>query len=63
MEGIRNNSPYILTHSEFRDELRELYEMLDRSFPQDREVPAGRGRFEEQRRSVLERLRRLPAKD
>jgi NAD(P)-dependent dehydrogenase (short-subunit alcohol dehydrogenase family) len=63
IEGIRNNAPYILTHSEFRDEVRELYQMLDAAFPRDQQVPAGRQAFEDQRRAIIRELRGLPAKD
>ena len=63
VEGIRNNAPYILTHVEFRDELRELYQMLDVAFPRDQEVPPGRGRFEESRRAMVNQTRALPVKD
>ena len=63
VEGIRNNAPYILTHTEFRDELRELYQMLDGAFPRDQEVPPGRGGFEESRRAMVNQIRALPVKD
>ncbi len=63
VEGIRNNKPYILTHEEFRDEVRELYEMLDDAFPRNQQVPPGRAAFEEQRRGLAKQLRSLPAKD
>jgi NAD(P)-dependent dehydrogenase (short-subunit alcohol dehydrogenase family) len=63
VEGIRNNAPYILTHSEFRDEVRELYEMLDAAFPRNQQVPTGRGDFEAHRRSIVNQLRTLPVKD
>ena len=63
VEGIRNNAPYILTHSEFRDEVRELYEMLDAAFPRNQQVPQGRGAFEDQRRGMVNQLRALPVKD
>jgi NAD(P)-dependent dehydrogenase (short-subunit alcohol dehydrogenase family) len=63
VEGIRNNAPYILTHMEFRDELRELYQMLDVAFPQDQEVPLGRGGFEAGRRAMVNQIRALPVKD
>jgi NAD(P)-dependent dehydrogenase (short-subunit alcohol dehydrogenase family) len=63
VEGIRNNAPYILTHVEFRDELRELYQMLDVAFPRDQEVPPGRGGFEESRRAMVNQIRALPVKD
>jgi NAD(P)-dependent dehydrogenase (short-subunit alcohol dehydrogenase family) len=63
IEGIRNNAPYILTHSEFREEVRELYGMLDAAFPRNQEVPAGRKAFEEQRRAIIRERRALPVKD
>jgi NAD(P)-dependent dehydrogenase (short-subunit alcohol dehydrogenase family) len=63
VEGIRNNAPYILTHSEFRDEVRELCAMLDAAFPRDQQVPAGRKAFEDQRQAKARRLRELPVKD
>jgi NAD(P)-dependent dehydrogenase (short-subunit alcohol dehydrogenase family) len=63
VEGIRNNAPYILTHMEFRDEVRELYQMLDVAFPQNQQVPPGRGGFEEHRRAMANQLRALPVKD
>jgi NAD(P)-dependent dehydrogenase (short-subunit alcohol dehydrogenase family) len=63
VEGIRNNAPYILTHSEFRDEVRELYEMLDVAFPRGQQVPAERKAFEDQRRAMITQLRGLPVKD
>jgi NAD(P)-dependent dehydrogenase (short-subunit alcohol dehydrogenase family) len=63
VEGIRNNAPYILTHMEFRDEVRELYEMLDAAFPRNQEVPPGRGGFEEHRRGLINQLRALAVKD
>jgi NAD(P)-dependent dehydrogenase (short-subunit alcohol dehydrogenase family) len=63
VEGIRNNAPYILTHREFRDEVRELYEMLDTAFPRDQQVPAGRKAFEDRRQAMVRELRGLPVKD
>jgi NAD(P)-dependent dehydrogenase (short-subunit alcohol dehydrogenase family) len=63
VEGIRNNAPYILTHVEFRDEVRELCGMLDAAFPRRQEVPSGRGAFEDQRRAMVNQLRALPVKD
>jgi NAD(P)-dependent dehydrogenase (short-subunit alcohol dehydrogenase family) len=63
VEGIRTNAPYILTHIEFREEVRELYGMLDAAFPRSQEVPAGRGAFEDRRRETVRQLRALPVKD
>ena len=63
VEGIRRNAPYILTHIEFRDEVRELCGMLDTAFPREQEVPADRRAFEDRRRAMIEQLRALPVKD
>ena len=63
VEGIRNNAPYILTHEEFRDEVRELCGMLDAAFPRNQQVPAGRRAFEDNRRAMAQKLRELPVKD
>lgn len=63
VEGIRRNAPYILTHTEFRDEVRELYEALDAAFPKEQEVPPGRKSFEDNRRGMAAKLGALPAKD
>jgi NAD(P)-dependent dehydrogenase (short-subunit alcohol dehydrogenase family) len=63
VEGIRANAPYILTHMEFRDEVRELHAMLEAAFPRNQEVPAGRGSFEERRRAMVVATRALPIKD
>jgi len=63
VEGIRANAPYILTHIEFREEVRELCAMLDAAFPRDQQVPDGRRGFEDQRRAIARQLRTLPVKD
>jgi NAD(P)-dependent dehydrogenase (short-subunit alcohol dehydrogenase family) len=63
VEGIRNNAPYILTHMEFREEVRDLYGMLDSAFPRNQDVPPGRGGFEDHRRALVNQLRALPVKD
>jgi NAD(P)-dependent dehydrogenase (short-subunit alcohol dehydrogenase family) len=63
VEGIRKNAPYILTHEEFRDEVRELYQMLDDAFPRNQQIPAGRGEFEKNRRAMVKQIRALPVKD
>jgi NAD(P)-dependent dehydrogenase (short-subunit alcohol dehydrogenase family) len=63
VEAIRENRPYILTHREFRDEVRELYRMLDEAFPVHQDVPAARAEFEAGRRDLAERLRAMPPKD
>jgi NAD(P)-dependent dehydrogenase (short-subunit alcohol dehydrogenase family) len=63
VEGIRNNAPYILTHEEFRDEVREMYAMLDAAFPRNQQVPAGRRAFEDGRRAIIDQRRAMPVKD
>ena len=63
IEAIRANAPYILTHIEFREEVRELCAMLDAAFPRDQQVPDGRRGFEDQRRAIARQLRTLPVKD
>ena len=47
----------------FRDEVRELYEMLDAAFPRNQQVPTGRQAFEDQRRAIIRESRALPVKD
>jgi NAD(P)-dependent dehydrogenase (short-subunit alcohol dehydrogenase family) len=61
--AIRDNAPYILTHCEFQDEVRELYQMLDTAFPTNQEVPAPRRAFEDGRRAMVKQLRGMPVKD
>jgi NAD(P)-dependent dehydrogenase (short-subunit alcohol dehydrogenase family) len=63
VDAIRNNAPYILTHEEFRDEVRELCGMLDAAFPLNQQVPAGRRAFENDRRAMASQLRAMPVKD
>jgi NAD(P)-dependent dehydrogenase (short-subunit alcohol dehydrogenase family) len=63
VEGIRKNAPYILTHEEFRDEVRELYQMLDDAFPRNQQIPASRRDFEANRRAMVNQTRALPVKD
>ena len=63
VEGIRANAPYILTHAEFLDEVRELHAALEAAFPHNQQVPPGRKAFEDQRRGLAAELRSLPVKD
>lgn len=63
VEGIRNNTPYILTHAEFRDEVREIYAELDAAFPRSQRVPPGRSAFENYRRSIIAQARAQLVKD
>jgi hypothetical protein len=48
---------------EFREEVRDLYEMLDSAFPRNQDVPPGRGGFEDKRRAMVKHLRAMPIKD
>lgn len=63
VKGIRNNSPYIITHAEFRDELREIYRTLDEAMPKDQEVPPARMAFEDFRRDIVREALKHPVKD
>jgi NAD(P)-dependent dehydrogenase (short-subunit alcohol dehydrogenase family) len=63
VEAIRANAPYILSHSEFLDEVRELHAALEAAFPRDQQVPAGRKAFEDSRRQMAAQRRALPVKD
>jgi NAD(P)-dependent dehydrogenase (short-subunit alcohol dehydrogenase family) len=63
VEGIRANAPYMLTHSEFLDEVRELHAALEAAFPRNQQVPPGRKAFEDGRRQMAAQLRSLPVKD
>ena len=62
-EGIVSNAPYILTHIEFREEVRELGERLVAAFPKHQNVPPERAALEAERRATLQRLRQMPVKD
>lgn len=63
VDGIRKNSPYIITHAEFRDEVREIYRMLDEAMPHDQEVPPARMAFEDFRRNIVQEAYKYPVKD
>jgi NAD(P)-dependent dehydrogenase (short-subunit alcohol dehydrogenase family) len=63
VDGIRNNAPNILTHSEYRDEVREIFEGLNAAFPRNQRVPVGRKAFEDHRRRLAAHLSALPVKD
>lgn len=63
VEAIRNNSPYIIAHAEFRDEVREIYQTLDDAMPKDQEVPPARMAFEDFRRSIVQEANKYPVKD
>ena len=63
VEGIRNNSPYIITHAEFREELRRICKMLDDAMPHDQEIPPARMAFEDFRRDIVKQAGEYPVKD
>lgn len=63
VSGIRQNLPYILTHGEFRDEIRTLFDEIVEAFPTDQAVPAARAAFERGRRDLCDGLRDLPVID
>jgi NAD(P)-dependent dehydrogenase (short-subunit alcohol dehydrogenase family) len=56
LRGIRHNDPYILTHGEFKDEVRSLFEDILDAFP-DEPADAGRLAFEANRREMTEQAR------
>ncbi len=61
--GIRDNARYILTHSEFRDEVRALADLMLEAFPKDQVVPPERVAFENYRRGIIAEREALPIKD
>jgi NAD(P)-dependent dehydrogenase (short-subunit alcohol dehydrogenase family) len=63
VRGIRENLPYILSHGEFRDEIRTLFDEIVEAFPTDQAVPAARAAFERGRRELCDGLRGLPVID
>ena len=63
VEGIRNNLPYIITHAEFKDEVRGIFRMLDDLMPKEQEVPPARMAFEDFRRGIVREAYELPVKD
>jgi NAD(P)-dependent dehydrogenase (short-subunit alcohol dehydrogenase family) len=63
VRGVRENAPYIFTHSEFTDEFRTLFDLLIAALPTDQAVPEDRLIFETGRRDLCDGLRHLPALD
>jgi len=64
VEGIRNNSPYILTHAMgFQEEVRELNALLEAAFPRNQKPMPELEAFEVQRRAMIQQARALPVKD
>lgn len=56
LEGIRNNGAYILTHGEFKDEVRETFDEILAAFPADPGDPA-RVAIENGRRQAVAALK------
>ena len=54
LAGIKNNSMYIFSHPEFRDEMKELFDMALNALP-DEEAPPKRFEFEQWRRSEVKK--------
>ncbi|HUK02222.1 MAG TPA: SDR family NAD(P)-dependent oxidoreductase [Steroidobacteraceae bacterium] len=52
LNGIRRNDAYILTHGEFKEEVRELFEEILAAFPAEGTEDPGRLRFEALRREM-----------
>lgn len=63
VRGIRDNLPYILSHGEFHDEVRVLFDEILDAFPVDQAVPEARAAFERGRRDLCDGLRHLPVID
>jgi NAD(P)-dependent dehydrogenase (short-subunit alcohol dehydrogenase family) len=56
LAGIRRNAMYIFSHPEFKEELREIFDEVLNSLP-DEEVPAPRLEFEKTRRDMVKKAR------
>jgi NAD(P)-dependent dehydrogenase (short-subunit alcohol dehydrogenase family) len=56
LAGIRQNALYIFSHPEFKDELREIFDEVLNSLP-DEEAPAQRLAFEQGRRDALKKAK------
>lgn len=61
VEGIRRNDAYILTHGEFKQELREVFDEILAAFPDDEGDPV-RAQIEQGRRDVVAAMK-LALKD
>jgi len=58
LAGIRANTPYILPHGEFKEEVREIFEEILAQFPEGQDVPEARLVFEQRRREMTEAAKR-----
>jgi NAD(P)-dependent dehydrogenase (short-subunit alcohol dehydrogenase family) len=63
VRGIRENRPHILTHAEFLDEVKARNRAMEEAFMDTGEVPEARTAFETSRRTMVDELLALPAKD
>ena len=61
LAGIRNNSLYIFSHPEFKEEMKEIFDEALDSLP-DEDAPAGRLAFEKMRRDGLKKAREEASK-
>jgi len=56
LSGIRRNATYIFSHPEFKEELKEIFDEVLDSLPEE-EAPEGRAKFEQGRRNGLKKAR------
>ena len=63
LAAIKDNRPHILTHAEFLPEVKERNRAIEDAFPADQQVPPARQRFEQHRRTTVDALIAMPAKD
>ena len=56
LDGIRRNATYIFSHPEFKEELKEIFDEILNSLPEE-EAPAPRLAFEEYRRGILKKAK------
>jgi NAD(P)-dependent dehydrogenase (short-subunit alcohol dehydrogenase family) len=63
IEAIRANRFLIVTHGEFLEEVRALHHEIEESFPDARDVPEARIRFEQTRRRITHELMHMEARD
>jgi NAD(P)-dependent dehydrogenase (short-subunit alcohol dehydrogenase family) len=63
VSAIRENTPYILTHGEFLDEVRAIHRQIEAAFPAEHEIPEARRQFEVSRRRFVEQLNAIPTRD
>jgi NAD(P)-dependent dehydrogenase (short-subunit alcohol dehydrogenase family) len=59
LEAIKRNEPYILPHGEFKEEVQGLFDDILNAFPTDQDVPQARLDFEEGRRTLTDKLKKM----